>query len=211
MIYLISGPPRCGKTTLAKMLGNKLGFITWISVDMLESVVRMHTSKQEQAEIFPKNVMRQHTTNSNDLMYTRFTAEQIANAYIQQAKASWLAIRVCIQCKLAEHADLILEGHQIHPELIAQLQTEFGPENIRSIVLYRTNQHYCLEDCRKSTAEDDWFIKKTQNPDIHEKIAAMIVWYGKFMQQQAYEFKIPCINLDYGFDQINSALIVLGK
>ncbi len=39
MIYLIGGPPRCGKTTLAKEMSKKLE-IPWISSDALEVVVK---------------------------------------------------------------------------------------------------------------------------------------------------------------------------
>lgn len=39
MIYLIGGPPKCGKTTLAKQLAKKLG-IQWVATDTLEVIGR---------------------------------------------------------------------------------------------------------------------------------------------------------------------------
>ncbi|OGF22453.1 hypothetical protein A2Y83_04145 [Candidatus Falkowbacteria bacterium RBG_13_39_14] len=46
MIYLIGGPPRCGKTTLAKEMSKKLR-IPWVSTDALEVVTRAYVDKEK--------------------------------------------------------------------------------------------------------------------------------------------------------------------
>lgn len=97
MIYLIGGPPRCGKTTVAKLLSKKLD-IPWISTHTLESIVSV-TLKQAYGaedkgitEAFPKDEIRKATEHSNDRMYTEYTPEEIAQAYIKQAGATSEAI-----------------------------------------------------------------------------------------------------------------------
>ena len=46
MIYLIGGPPKCGKTTLAKKLAGKYQ-IPWISADTLQNIVWAYTPKEK--------------------------------------------------------------------------------------------------------------------------------------------------------------------
>jgi len=41
MIYLIGGPPRCGKTNIAKKLSK-----SWISADTIESMIRENADKK---------------------------------------------------------------------------------------------------------------------------------------------------------------------
>lgn len=58
MIYLIGGPPKCGKTTLAKKLSKELG-IQWVVSDTLQVVVReyvsKYVSKEEIDKLYPHN------------------------------------------------------------------------------------------------------------------------------------------------------------
>ena len=44
MIYLIGGPPKCGKTTLAKKMAKKL-HIQWIAADTLQVVARKYIAR----------------------------------------------------------------------------------------------------------------------------------------------------------------------
>ncbi|MFA6503887.1 MAG: AAA family ATPase [Patescibacteria group bacterium] len=52
MIYLIGGPPRSGKTTLAKFASKKLG-IPWISCDTLEVIAGAYMGKQKWNKTHP--------------------------------------------------------------------------------------------------------------------------------------------------------------
>lgn len=55
MIYLITGSPGCGKTTLAKNLSNQLS-IPWISANTLESIIFVHTQKNLQKKYSQNNL-----------------------------------------------------------------------------------------------------------------------------------------------------------
>ena len=46
MIYLIGGPPKCGKTTLAKRLSKSLG-IPWVSTDTLQCVIKPYINRKD--------------------------------------------------------------------------------------------------------------------------------------------------------------------
>ena len=73
MIYLIGGPPKCGKTTLAKRL-SKLKGIPWVSTDTLQNVIKPYISKEDFARKFPNS---QLTGESNDEKYTKYINNEL--------------------------------------------------------------------------------------------------------------------------------------
>lgn len=209
MIYLISGAPRCGKTTIAKKLAKKL-HISWISADTLESIVKINISPNDRKRLFPKDIIRKETKQSNDIMYTKYNPKEIKNAYIKQAKASWKAISTLIDCKIREGNNFIIEGHQLHPKLIFDLTKKYGKENIRSLILTRFSVNKIIEGCLKNKAKNDWFIQKTKENKTYYKMAEMIKEYSYFFEKEAKKYKIDIANVDTNFlDQINQSIKLL--
>lgn len=200
MIYLIAGPPRCGKTTIAQSLANKLQ-CSWISTDTLEGVVMAYTSESDMNNHFPKRKMRIATERSNDLMYGTYSAQDIANAYIRQGQAVYPAVKSVVSAELREHRDFVIEGHHLHPTLLNDLLNEYGSTSILPIVVVREDGEQLVSDCLKNKAASDWFIDKTTNPDTYPKIAEMIIEYGKFFHEHASKFNLPVTNMDANFLQ----------
>ncbi|MDO8649882.1 MAG: hypothetical protein Q7K33_01040 [Candidatus Berkelbacteria bacterium] len=204
MIYLIGGPPRCGKTILAKRLSNKVG-VSWISADTLESIAKQYVPEVDQARLYPKNVLRNKTARSNDQMYLQFTTSEILDAYITQSKSTWKAVATLVECMVKDDEDLIIEGHQIHPELIDELVT--SAKQIRSIVLIKNKVTDIVETARASQEKNDWFLKRTVDPNIHLKIAEMIAGYSKYYQSEAVKYNLPVVEYKGDFEnQITVAL-----
>jgi len=110
MIYLIGGPPKCGKTTLAKKLSKKLG-IQWVASDTLQVVAREYVSKfaskKEMDTLYPHNAQKGKT---NDETYSLQTPKQIAKNYMKQAKSSYDAVDMFSICKITDGNDYIVEG-----------------------------------------------------------------------------------------------------
>lgn len=74
MIYLIGGPPRCGKTTLAKEMSKKLR-IPWVSTDALEVVTRAYVDKGKWQTLYPYSFVRKKGGNrNNDEFYSSYSA-----------------------------------------------------------------------------------------------------------------------------------------
>ncbi len=196
MIYLLAGPPRCGKTTLAKRFTK-----SWISADTIESIVGSNTSKKDFDHLFPKSVIRRKTKQSNDIMYSLYSAKEIANFYVRQAKASWKAIETMVDCALKEGHDYMIEGHQIHPRLIGKLIKKYGKSNIKALVLTRFDTDGIVVGCKKHKAKNDWFIQKTKNEETFYKIAEMIKVYSEFYMKEADKYSIKVVNMDGDFKQ----------
>ncbi len=202
MIYLIGGPPRCGKTTVAKKISK-----SWISADTIESIVASNTDKQDFARLFPKSVIRKETKQSNDIMYNSYSAKAIVKAYIKQSKASWKAIETMVACELNEGHDYIIEGHQIHPELMNDLVKKYKRKNIVPLSLTRFNKDEIVSGCQKHKAKNDWFIQKTKDKGTFYKIAEMIRVYSEFFEKEANKYGVKIINIDGNFaKQIKEAI-----
>lgn len=196
MIYLIGGSPRCGKTTTAKKL-----LMSWISTDTIESILASNTAKKDLDRLFPKGVIRKKTKYSNDIMYSSYSSKEIVGLYIKQSKASWKAIETMVSCELNEGHDYVIEGHQIHPNLMDMLIKKYGKKNIVSLVLTRFDKDEIVSGCKKHKAKSDWFIQKTKNEDTFYKIAEMIKAYSEFFEKEAEKFGIKVINMDGDFNE----------
>lgn len=200
MIYLVGGPPRCGKTTIAKLLASRLS-IPWVTADMLESVVEAYAAKEHYEKLFPKNVIRQATHQSNDEMYTKYSTAEIVNAYIEQAKTTWRAIEVLVEHAQKFNENIVIDGHQLHPEFIDQfLQTE-GGEKVRSVIVLKKDVDLIIAGAKENQAQNDWFLQKTKNENILPLIAGMLKKYGEFFEEQAEKHQLKTFIMDTNFQR----------
>lgn len=211
MIYLIAGPPRCGKTTIAQLLAKKRQ-CSWISTDTLEGVAAAYTHESEIDERFPKRKMRIETERSNDLMYGKYSAKEITDVYILQARATHPAVKAVVAAEVQEKRDFVIEGHHLHPALIIDLLNEYGSDVIKPMIVIREDGEQLVSDCLKNEAVCDWFIDKTTNPTTYPKIADMILEYGVFFKKGASHLNLPVANMDADFfQQVNEIVTQLSN
>ncbi len=202
MIYLIGGPPKCGKTTLAKRL-SKSKNIPWMSTDTLQNVIKPYMNKKDFSKKFPTSA--QHC-NNNDEKYSRYSTNKIIKAYQQQAKTSYQAIDMFAICEITDGNDFIIEGYHIEPKLVAELNEKY-PDKLRSIFLIKSDETKFVNDIKKSTTPNDWIIARTNNEKTYGKIAKMICKYGKFFEKESKKYGFKVLNMDNDFDnQINKAI-----
>lgn len=205
MIYLIGGPPKCGKTTLAKTLAKSLG-IPWISSDTLQCVIKPYMNKEDFPKKFPASYQR---GKDNDEKYSKFSSREIIEAYQQQAKTVYEAVEMFVACELTDGNDFIVEGYHIEPELVAELSLKY-PEKIRSVFLVKSDKKKFVCDIKKSTTPNDWIISRTKNEETYQKIANMICEYGKFFEKESGKHAFKVLNMDNDFDnQIKEAAYYL--
>lgn len=201
MIYLIGGPPKCGKTTLAKILSKLLG-ISWVSTDTLQCVIKPYMNKDDFSKKFPTSYQR---GKDNDEKYSKFSSREIIEAYQQQAKTVYEAIDMFTVCELADGNDFIIEGYHIEPELVAELNLKY-PEKIKSIFLVKSDKEKFVCDIKKSTTSNDWIIARTNDEETYQKIANMICEYGNFFKKKSEKYGFKILNMDNDFDnQIKEA------
>ncbi len=195
MFYLIGGAPRSGKTTIAKELSKKLS-IPWISTDTLESVIMSYADSAKFDMLFPKNVMRRLTNQTNDEMYTTYTPEQIVDAYIAQGNSSREGIEVFIECESSYKHDYILEGYHILPELVSKLEKKF---DIKAVFVGREDEGETLESITVYSQENDWVTKKTKDAKTYPFIAKMLTIFSSQIRKLAEEKGYKYFGMDKNF------------
>ena len=156
MIYLIGGPPRCGKTTLAKTF-SKQAKISWISADTLEVVAGEYMTQEDWDETHPYSIA--HT--SNNTFYAEFTAKEIIDLIKAQSLATEPAIHMTALCSIKDEIDYIIEGYHITPKFAAKLIKKYGAQNIKAVFLVKNDAEKFVTEAVKNPVANDWLIKES--------------------------------------------------
>mgnify|MGYP000178299567 CR=1 FL=1 len=198
MIYLIGGPPKCGKTTFAKALSKGLG-IPWISADTLQAIGRAYSPKKDVAKKYPHAAIRKGNRN-NDMFYQKYSAKQITAAYIKQAKATALAIDMAAICEITDGNDYVIEGYQVEPVLAAMLCKKYGQQKFTCLFLTKMDSNRFVQDLRKSTTPNDWILTNTKNEVTFKKIAEMVKLYSSYFVRESKKHGFGCVDLSSNFE-----------
>jgi 2-phosphoglycerate kinase len=202
MIYLIGGPPKCGKTTLAKKIAQEHQ-ISWISADTLQNIVWAYTPKNKRASLFPLSYSRE---KSNDEFYSKHSSQQIIKNYIAQGKTAYDAISMMAETYLADEDDFIVEGYQVTPKIVARIYKKFGKEHVKAVFLVKHDKQKFIQDIHKSTTPNDWIIRKTKNEAAFELIAKMIAEYSRYFEKEAKNYGFEVFNMDNDFNSQMDAI-----
>jgi len=195
MIYLIGGPPKCGKTTLAKRL-SKQENIPWVSTDTLQNVIKPYFNQKDLLKCFPASAQR---GKSNDEKYSRYSIEEIISAYRHQAKSVYHAIDMFIVSEITDGNDFIVEGYHIEPDLVATLKSKY-PDIVKEVFLVKRDEEKFVCDIKESATPNDWILVRTQNEEIYAKIAKMICEYGRWFETESQKHGFKAFNMDNNFD-----------
>lgn len=197
MIYLIGGPPKCGKTTLAKKLSSKYG-VPWISADTLQNIIWAYTPKNGRSKLFPHTYLRD---SSNDKFYSEHSAQQIVKNYIAQAKTSYEAIAMMAETYLTDEDNFIIEGYQVTPKIVNRIIKRFGPNHVKAAFLLKFNEEKFVKDIHKSTTPNDWILRKTKDKATFGRIAKMVTEYSRYFEKEAKKYHLPVFNMDEDFEK----------
>lgn len=207
MIYLIGGPPKCGKTTLSKTMFKKHR-IPWISCDALQTIAHTFTPSNERAKKFPWSVLRKKTNRVNDVLYDNYHWRDIIKLYRTPAKLVCKAVDAFIAAELAEQHDYIIEGHALEPKFVRNLQNKYGKKHIKAVFLIKHDEQEFVKNIKKSKTKSDWIIRRTKDPArIYPKIAKMICEHGKIIERNAKKHGFKVIKTDINFqEKLNQAM-----
>lgn len=198
MIYLIGGSPRCGKTNVAKKLAMK-SHIPWFPADYLASAVSQYISEEERADKFPLSNIRKQN-NSNDFLYSNYSPSEIVKFYEIQAETVWPGLKAFIEYAVHDKQDFILEGYQIQPKLLFQLDKEVQ-KDIRPAFLYKKDILDIEAGMKKNAEPGDWLIAHTKEDSTFAKVAEMVSTFGDKTANEAKECNMPLFNMDGDFDE----------
>ncbi len=201
MIYLIGGPPRCGKTILARRLVGRIG-CAWMQTDYLESAFSVYCQPVQAPPRLALDPAIPYERR-NDALYASYSPAEIIASYRETAAQAWPGLRTLIEYALFDDEDLLLEGFHIEPMFVRQLLDADGSRYasaIRSLFLVRENVTETAAAIRCGAHKTDWVKSRTQDAATYTKIARMIVAYGTVVREEAERNSIAVMTIDGEFD-----------
>jgi 2-phosphoglycerate kinase len=205
MIYLIGGPPRVGKSTLAKMLANEKA-IPYISTDDIAAVIMPYIPAEEFPAKLPLSFLRKETNFSNDLFFSKYSAEQIVGFYLRQAEALWPGFKSFIKYALDDDHDFVVEGWAILPNFVRTIISPDNEKKIRTCFLYKQDPLQIVPALKSSEAKNDWVINNTKEEATFFAIAKMVSYFGNLIMREAEECDLEAVDMGSGFSQKTEAL-----
>jgi 2-phosphoglycerate kinase len=209
MLYLIGGPPRCGKTTLAELLAKEKS-IPYFPIDHITSVLTPYIPAHEHESALPLSIARKATNYSNDIFYAKYAPQQIVGFYLQQADTYWPGVENFIKYALTDEHDLILEGWPILPAFIHAVSTPANQAKLKIVLLYKLDRAAIVAGLKANTAKLDWVIRHTKDEATYRAIAEMISQFGSYIEAEAKKYNLAAVNTDFAFQRkIADALKIL--
>lgn len=199
MIYLIGGPPRCGKTALAKTMSKKFG-IPWISTDMLEVVSGEYMTKNQWKKLHPYSLLRQKY-KGNDEFYDNLSAQKIISILRKEARSTFAAIDMAAICEINDGNDYVIEGYHIEPALADKLVKKYGRKNIKAVFLTKHNAAKFASDVKKSKTPNDWLLVLTKKEETFLKVGEMVSTFSRCFENEAKKYKFKVYNMDQNFQK----------
>lgn len=199
MIYLIGGPPRCGKTTLAKSMAKKFG-IPWISTDMLEVVSGEYMTQAQWNKTHPYSLLRRKH-RSNDAFYGALSSREIVSVLRRQAKPTAVAIGMAVACEINDGNDYIIEGYHVEPSLAESLVKKYGKKNVRAVFVVKHDPAAFARDVRKSTTPNDWLILGTKREETFLRVGEMVSLFSGIVEREAKRRGFRVCVMDERFEE----------
>ena len=203
MIYLIGGPPRCGKTTVARRLAKAVG-CPWVQTDWLESAFSAYFSPGEYEPLRLDPGPDVPRDRLNDLVYSTFYTVETIAYYRAMAERAWPGVRAIVKYALFDEEDVVIEGYHIDPALVRRFLAAADPGTAREVqtaFLVREDRADILASIRRGGHKNDWVLSKTRQEATFERIAEMIVQYGRAVWADAERAGFAVHSVDGDFDR----------
>lgn len=187
MIYLIGGPPRSGKSTLAHKLSRKLR-CPEISVDWLRSVVLPYLNDQDKVAI--ENILFQGEDG------------KATHTDVDEAAVLWPAVKSFVEDKARWQGDFVIDGIHLLPKYLHTINEDKKP-NVRIIFVVKADEEKILSGFDEvRIRKNDWLLKKNWNDKEYLKRTAQdIAARGQYFTSEAQKYHFTVINTEDNFEE----------
>lgn len=181
-IILIGGAPTTGKSTIARLLSERLK-IPWISTDQLREVTKGIGREKDYPALFRNKGL------SGDQFLKRYSAAEIVRREHEEAVATWKSVKAFI-----EHSypwdSFIIEGIGILPRLVAK---DFKKKKYIKPVFLMDDD---VDRVRNVVfGRGIWGDPDTYSDESKEKEVEWALLFGQKLKQEALKFGYPLIEV----------------
>ena len=188
MIYFLGGPPRVGKSIIAKTITSKHG-INVVSTDSLGAVLENVLDPELEPGLFIVNRFNEMCVQDRIDLMVKSTTERI-NYQIEENRAVWKAVVPFVQRERDEGRDVVVEGVAILPELVNQL------ENVDFRVVFIGNQGNEHKENIKRSAQEighDWM--QDASDKYVEAFAVFVKEMSRYIEREAHIYGFNYIEI----------------
>lgn len=196
LIYLIGGPPRCGKTIIARRLQQILG-CSYVPSDYLGAAISRYIPDDQREARLPAV----GSGTRNDERFRRFSAAQMLAGFQMRARTAWPGLQAFIEYALSEGQGYVIEGFHIEPDFARQLSDTYGGHNLRVGFLIKTDLEAIVTGLQDARVPNDWARGRTDDPATFRLIAAWIQRYSEYIRDEADRHAFPTFATDTAFEQ----------
>lgn len=172
VIYLLGGPPRCGKTTVARRMARATGS-AWLQTDYLETAFAAYVPGGGYA---PRRLTIEPwvpRARRNDARYACYSSVEVVAYYRALAGRTWRGLRAIIEYAIFDGEPLILEGFHLDPADIRAWLAGDGAvhaDAVRPVFLIREDARDIEAGLRNGNQRNDWVLTQTQDDAHHSTL-----------------------------------------
>jgi 2-phosphoglycerate kinase len=189
MIYFLGGPPRVGKSIMARAITIQHG-ISAVSTDSLGMVLEAVLEPEAEPGLFAISRFNELPEADRIRLMKEDPATRI-DYQREESAAVWRAVEPFISREQDEDRDVVVEGVAVLPELVAQL------EGIDYRVVFVGNQGNRLKENIKRSAnenEHDWM--RHASDEYIAAFATFVAAMSSYIEREARRCRFEYVEMD---------------
>jgi 2-phosphoglycerate kinase len=189
MIYFVGGPPRVGKSIMAKAITKEYG-ISSVATDSLGAVLETVLSPESEPGLFVVSRLNEMPEADRIRLMVENPARRIAYQ-IEESKAVWRAVVPFVHREQEEGRSLVVEGVAVLPELVAKLE---GIEHRTVFLGNRGLAHN--ENIKRGAIEREYDWMRHASDEYIDAFAAFVVQMSGYIEKEAHTYGFDYVEMD---------------
>jgi 2-phosphoglycerate kinase len=189
MIYLLGGPPRIGKSTVAGLITRQRG-ISAVSTDSLAAVLESAVGPDAAPDLY--SVTRFNSlADAEKIRLMRESPARRVEIQLEESRAVWPAVAAFIESESDERRDVVIEGVAVLPELVQRLSCT----DVRAVFVGNQDPQHRENIKRSAQAHPhDWM--RSASDSYIDAFATFVAEMSRHIEAEAHRFDLPYLALD---------------
>ncbi len=189
MIYFVGGPPRVGKSIIARAITKQYG-ISAVSTDSLGAVLETVLDPEVEPGLFAISRFNEMAEADRIRLMVQDATRRI-DYQIEESAAVWRAVEPYVLREQEEGRDLVAEGVAVLPELVAQLE---GVD--RRVVFVGNQGHRQKENIKRSKRENEHDWMRHTSDEYVDAFVRFVVEMSSYIEKEARRYGFEYIEMD---------------